>query len=431
MLRTIPVSQLEVGMFIHSFEGSWFDNPFWRSRFLLTDHKQLERIVESGVEQVIINESRGTGLPTVSQTDVAPQPLEASERAPKRVAVSQPPPAPGPRSYLRETPKPSFGRLSTRQRAAQAQKASRIINQSRAAVMNLFQDARLGNAVKGDEMAPLVSQISESVSIDPTIILNMARLKSEDEHSYLHSVAVCALMITLARKMGVPEAQIQEVGMAGLLHDVGKSSIPDSTGSDPGAREKAESAAVQNHPQRGHDILSSSKGVGDIALEVCLRHHEKMDGTGFPGGIRADNFSIFSRMCAICDDYDDLTASRPDRDALSASAALARMQAASGHYDKLILREFVDSLGILPVGSLVRLDRNELAVVLGESPSDYSAPIVRTFKSLDDNRRFESKDIDLGRTRSRKLVGLEDPADLGFYDWKMYSVQLMSKPFAA
>ncbi len=425
MLRTVQTSQLKLGMFIHSMEGSWFDHPFWRSRFLLTEDKQLGLIVASGVDRVTIDESKGKSMPVASSEAGKPS-MRSSLVSPVQMKTL----VARPRSYLHTDTEPSFNRLTPPERAAATRRASGTIKRSRTAVMNLFEDARLGNSVKTRKLAPLVDQISESVSLDPAIMLNMARLKTNDDYTYLHSVAVCALMINLARKMGVPETQIPDVGMAGLLHDIGKESIPESILSKPGQLSEEEWVTVWKHPQRGHDILSASKEVGEIALEVCLRHHEKMDGTGYPGGVAADNFSIFSRMSAVCDVYDAITSQRPYNTPLSASGALAKMQSFSGHFDQLILRDFVDSLGILPVGTLVRLDQDELAMVIGESPSNYAAPIVRSFRSLDEDRDIVPKDIDTGRNRRRKLLAIEDPSDWGFSDWPRFSEELLNKPAA-
>lgn len=410
-------------MFVHSLECSWLDHPFWRSRFLLTDPDQLETILSSDVRWVEIDDRKGKG-------PLKPEPARPSARVKKPSIVSASPKTTIMQPIVHPVERREIKRLAPRERAAEVRRASSAIKRSRTEVMNLFEDARLGNSVKSDKMAPLVERISSSVNIDPTIILNIARLKTKDEYTYLHSVAVCALMINLGRKLRLPEAQIHDIGMAGLLHDVGKTSIPDEILLKPGKLEEAEWTTVRNHPQRGHDILSASEGVSEIALEVCLRHHEKMDGTGYPGKLAAEDLSVFTRMSSICDVYDAITSQRPYNVPLSASRALAKMQSWSGHFDQLILRDFVDSLGILPVGTLVRLDRNELAVVIGESPSDFSAPIVRSFHSLDKDAAIEHQDIDTGRPKSRNLVAVENPEDMGFSDWSATASNLMAKPAA-
>lgn len=424
MRHRIRTSDLELGMFLHSLEGPWLEHPFWRSRFLLTSSDQLEKIRSSGISWATIDDKKGKGLSesASAKTPEKPEP----ERSRRKTVRHDPSPVIARRSNIMPAPQPEIRRLSGRERASAVRKASTVIKHSRTAVMSLFEDARLGNSVKSEKMAPLVDKIADSVDIDPTIILNMARLKTKDEYTYLHSVAVSALMINLARKLKLPEDQIHDIGMAGLLHDVGKTAIPDDILMKPGKLDDAEWTTVRNHPERGHQILSASEGVCDIALEVCLRHHEKMDGTGYPGRLSADNLSLFTRMSAICDVYDALTSQRAYNKPLSASRALAKMQGWSGHFDQLVLRDFVDSLGILPAGTLVRMDEDELAIVIGESSKDYSAPVVRCFHSLDTGKAIKPKVIDTGRKRSRSILAVENPEDLGFADWTAMSRNLLA-----
>ncbi len=428
MLKKIPTRQLEVGMYLHAIEGSYFDHPFWRLRFLLTKEDELAQLAASGIKTVTIDTSRGKDLPgDQCSTDKAGEDagrIEPQYQIPLKSGTS----AQSARVYFRREKGPIVNRLSERERLVELDKAATTIKESRAAVMSLFDDARLGKSVQSKKLAPLVEQISDSVKIDPTIILNVARLKSKDEYTYLHSVAVCALMINLGRRLKVPEHKIEEVGMAGLLHDVGKTSIPESILSKPGKLNEEEWETVRNHPQRGHDILEASEGVTDIALEVCLRHHEKMDGSGYPGNIKADQLSIFSRMSAVCDVYDAITSQRSYNKPLSASQALGKMQSWSGHFDPLVLDEFVDSLGILPIGTLVRLDHDELAIVIGESPADFAAPIVRCFHSLDKNRPVSPDDIDLGSNKLRRLMAVEDPQEQGIGDWSKLAGDLLAAP---
>lgn len=422
MLHKIDVCDLEIGMFIESMEGSWLENPFWRSQFILQKPTQLETLIDGGISWVRINDSKGKGLPaaTVGRVRNSVQTTIGRSKMQKPTAA---------RSYLPNIHEDRFTKLSPRQRAAEIKKAAGTIKRSRVAVENLFADARLGNAVKSKAMVPLIDKISSSVSVDPTIILNIARIKNKDEYTYLHSVSVCALMINLARKLRIPEDRIEDIGMAGLLHDVGKTSISDEILSKPGKLDESEWKTVRDHPQKGHEILAASEGVGEIALEVCLQHHEKIDGTGYPRKLAGDELSIFTRMSTICDVYDALTSQRPYNKPLSASQALAKMQSWSGHFDKRMLADFADSLGILPIGTLVRLKSDELAIVIGESNSDYASPIVRSFRALDKDGPIEPQYIDTGVQKSSRVLAVEDPEDWGFSDWFNFSAGLLQEPF--
>src|SRR5690606_14238117 len=143
---------------------------------------------------------------------------------------------------------------------------------------------------------------------------DILRLKNKNEYTYLHSVAVCTLMVNAARYMGKSEAETRDYGMAGLLHDLGKMGIPDAILNKSGRLTDAEFEAVRNHPEHGYQVLRGSPNVPAMALDVCRHHHEKIDGTGYPFGLPADAISLVSRLGAVCDVYDALTSDRVYKD---------------------------------------------------------------------------------------------------------------------
>jgi putative nucleotidyltransferase with HDIG domain len=423
VLIKLETTKLELGMFVSSIEGSWLDNPFWRPQFLLTKPSEIARLVDSGIEWVMIDDARGKGLSI--DRSIPPPPSSPKPGLP-RPAVARA--GFGRRSQPVEPPVPISGRtpLSARERTAEYRRATGIVNRSRSTVMGMFDGARLGNAVKASKVAPLVEKIAASVDVDPTIILNVTRLKAKDEYTYLHSVAVCTLMIHLARELRLPEEQVHNLGVAGMLHDIGKTAIPEAILQKTEMLDDAEWAEIREHPKRGHAILSASRDINDAALEVCLRHHERMDGTGYPGRIAGDQLGLAARMSSICDVYDAVTSRRSYNDPWSASEALARMDGWQGHFDKLLLRTFTKSLGILPVGTLVRMNYDQLAIVTGESPADFTAPLVRAFHCYNSDTAIPLQDIDTGKDRSRIIFNVEEPADWGFADWPTLSARLLS-----
>jgi len=409
MLVRVATEELQLGMYVHAIEGSWIDHPFWRSRFLLTEQAQLDKVIASDVAHVVID-------------------AERSLVAPRQVEPPRPATLPSLPNSLLALP---GRRMSPRERAAEVRKAASTIRKSKAAVMGMFEDARLGKAIRTGDMAPLVEQISASVAGDPTIILNIARLKNKDEYTYLHSVAVCALMINLARTMGLDESSIRDIGMAGLLHDVGKMAIPDSILLKPGRLDDVEYEAVRNHPRRGHEILCGAQGASEIALDVCLHHHEKMDGTGYPDRLHGVDLSLVARMSSVCDVYDAVTSQRPYNQPWSASQALQLMQGWKGHFDEAVFASFVESLGILPVGTLIRVNSDRLAVVTGESRADFSMPKARIFYSSDKQGDEPPLDIEVSRKVGGYAVSaIENPADWGFHDWAGYSKAILDRALA-
>src|SRR5690606_37008692 len=146
-----------------------------------------------------------------------------------------------------------------------------------------------------------------------------------DEYTYMHSVAVCALMAALARTLGLNEAEQREAATAGLLHDVGKMAIPIEILNKPGRLTDDEFRLIMTHPDAGYVMLMRGGLVPNVALDVCLHHHEKFDGSGYPHGLQGDGISLQARMGALCDVYDAVTSDRPYKKGWNPAEAIHRM----------------------------------------------------------------------------------------------------------
>ena len=393
MLLRVEVDRLRLGMFIESIEGSWLDNPFWRSRFLL-DSENFDRLRRCGISGVTIDTDRGLAPLPVQAPEVAalaPGILDERTMAPAPAAEVEVT-VPAPRRRVRSVPTTEIDR------------AKDTVERSKQAVTAMFGEARMGRAVSVDAAAPLVEEIAASVSRDPSAMVKVTRLKSKNEYTYLHSVAVCALMINLARHIGLPEGEIRTIGMAGLLHDIGKMAIPEGILEKPGRLDDAEVAVVRSHPEKGHAMLIDCPEVSAMALDVCLHHHERIDGLGYPFGLRAGDISLHARMGAICDVYDAITSNRPYKRAWSANDALARMLEWEGHFDPDLLQEFVASIGIHPTGGLVRLRSNRLALVIEGNDDEPTAPRVRAFYDIPQQRFCAQGDFATGDGRNSERI---------------------------
>ena len=394
LLRKILVSQLRFGMYVHALEGSWFDHPFWRGKFLLTDPADLQALRASGIRAVWIDAGKGVDVETATPPAAEAPPLGADTVVPLAV----PPPV---------------QQCSAKE---EMQRATELLRRSRQQVTSVFNEARLGKAVDPQQCQPLVEQISASLARNGSALLSLARLKTKDEYTYMHSVAVCALMVALARQLGLPEDQVHEAGMAGLLHDIGKMAMPLDVLNKPGKLSDDEYAVMRSHPERGHAmLLAAQTSVSDAVLDVCLHHHEKVDGTGYPYRLAGEQISRLARMGAICDVYDAITSNRPYKTAWDASGSLARMAQWHGHFDTQLLHAFVRTVGIYPLGSLVRLQSGRLGVVTEHHPQQLTAPRVKLFYSTRARAAIVPVEMDLSSPQcSDRIVGREDPAAWGF-----------------
>ena len=282
----------------------------------------------------------------------------------------------------------------------------------------MFHEARMGKAVDTAGAQKLVEEISDSVSRNPGALISLARLKTADDYTYMHSVAVCALMVALSKQLGLNEQQTRSAGIAGLLHDLGKALMPMDVLNKPGKLTDEEFAIIKKHPEEGHKLLLSSTGADEIALDVVLHHHEKTDGSGYPKGLKGAEISLFAKMGAVCDVYDAITSNRPYKAGWDPAESLRKMaEWANGHFEQSVFQAFVKSLGIYPIGSLVKLNSGRLGIVIDQTEKSLLTPRIKVFYSTKASSRIKPEIIDLSNPNCQeKIAGREDPAKWKFHD---------------
>jgi putative nucleotidyltransferase with HDIG domain len=398
MLKKISVDQLVAGMYLREFCGSWMEHPFWRTSFVIEDARDIAAIRASSIREVWIDVKKG--LDCAEGVSV-----EASEEEVERELLAA----------------AEIGAPEQRKQVAldaEVTRAARICAKGREAVVSMFQEARMGKAIDADDCAPLVQEISNSVARNPGALISLARLKTADDYTYMHSVAVCALMIALARQLGLDDEETRLAGLAGLLHDMGKAMVPNGVLNKPGKLTDAEFAVIKKHPEYGFEALAKGGNVPEAVLDVCLHHHEKTDGSGYPKGLKAEQISLFAKMGAVCDVYDAITSNRPYKAGWDPAESLRKMaEWARGHFDEAVFHAFVKSLGIYPTGSLVRLESGRLGVVVEQSEKSLLMPKIKVFFSTKSNARIPPEEVDLSRPGVRdKIVGRENPAGHNFPD---------------
>ena len=422
MIKPVPIARARPGMWFHRLGGSGFHHAFVKRGFLL-DARDIEVLAEGGVDELLIDTEKGLDLDddgaagpatgaavadAAASVDVpmeAVQAAAASTEAPAADVPAAPAAAPMPAAPL--APRDSMDQ--------ELHRARRICQDSKAQVIALFNDARLGKAIQPEAVMPMVEEINDSVSRHPDALLSVVRLKNHDEYTYMHSVAVCALMVALARRLGLPEDQVRDAGAAGMLHDLGKAAMPLTVLNKPGALSDDEFKIMKAHPVRGHDMLKQSGTASEAVLDVALHHHEKFDGSGYPHNLKGDAISLMARMGAVCDVYDAITSNRPYKKAWGPAESLQRMVSWKGHFDELVLKAFVRSIGIYPVGALVRLESDRLAVVLEQGEASLLAPKVRIFFNARKREPVFIKDLDLAAPDcGDRIVGLESAEKWNF-----------------
>ncbi len=376
MLKRVPVSQLRIGMYVHELCGSWLDHSFWRSRFLIEHDGHLSRLRGSRLEWVWIDTDRGLDVDE-SASGVPAQAGRSARRAPAEEL------------HPNEESKQAF------------QRAQGVRDASGDVVAQMFDDAQLGRRLDVKQVERLAQDVAGSIEEHPDALTSLARIKRADQFTYMHSVAVSALMTSLARELGHSEDQVRLAGMAGLLHDIGKVEIPEKILNKPGRLTADEFTIIKGHPVHGAALLRKEQDIPPEVVDACLHHHERMDGQGYPDGLAADQISLLARMTAICDVYDAVTSNRPYKKGWDPTFALSKMSEWVGHFDEELLAAFIRAIGKYPVGSILSLTSGELAVVVAQNRDALEAPVVKVFYSnrlcqYVSGRRIDLSDPDCG-----------------------------------
>jgi putative nucleotidyltransferase with HDIG domain len=396
MLKKIHVSDIRLGMFVQELCGSWMDHPFWKKSFKLTDPEELRTLQNCAIQELWIDTSKGLDVNSLAQ-------VISTGEVKKEIELEL--------EHATETPRKSEPRIPIHQELESARK---LQAKSRAAVTSMFNEVRMGNALKVSEAEPLVDEISQSISRNPEAFLNLVRLKNSDDYTYMHSVAVCALMIALGKQLGLTDQSLKDAGTAGLLHDVGKMMIPGKVLNKPGKLTDEEFNIIKEHPRKGWEVLNISTGANAVSLDVCLHHHERVDGKGYPEKISGDELSLFARMGAVCDVYDALTSNRCYKNGWAPAETIRKMaEWKDGHFDERVFHSFVKTIGIYPSGTLVKLKSGRLGVVLEQTEKSLLTPIVKVFFSTKANEPIIPETIDLTKSPD-SIANVEAPEKWGF-----------------
>ena len=251
---------------------------------------------------------------------------------------------------------------------AELPRARHAFKSGETALNALIEDIRHGNTLDMDAVAGAVDSMVDSVLDNPDAMMWIARLREEDIQVYHHGVRVALYLVALGRHLGFPRQELSYLGQIGMLADVGKTKIPRALLEKPGLLSAAEFGLVKEHVNLSLHILNSGPALPPQVLQGISQHHERIDGSGYPNQLKGDKISIYGKMAAIADSFAALITPRPYAKASAPQDALMNLYEWSGtSFHEPLVEQFVQAIGVFPVGSLVELSSGEAAVVIAHN----------------------------------------------------------------
>jgi len=348
----LPVDLLQPGMRVVSLDRPWTQVPVLFQGFTLTGDTQAQ-ILRQYCEWVLVEDEEARLNPVLDQISVR-----------KRRTTE---PLPETRSLPEELPR-----------------AHATWSKTQAFVEEVTRRIEAGNDLNLQGARPIIRECVESVKANASAMFWMSRIKSRDAYTAEHCLRVAIFCVAFARFLGMPDEDLETVGMCGLLHDLGKLKVPDKILNKPGALTPEEYGIMRQHTTLGYELLRADPGLDPIISDVTCHHHERMDGRGYPQQLAEWQISRFARLVSIVDAFDAITSDRCYRDGLPTSDAIRILYRNRGQqFDASMVEAFIRMIGVYPPGSLVELSSGEIAIVVATHPGRKLRPRVEILLDAD------------------------------------------------
>lgn len=308
----------------------------------------------------------------------------------------------------------------------EAKKANKLYKEAKSLQEKAVLDIQAGRKIDVAPFKDVAEGFIDSVFRNQDALTCMTRMRAKDAYLLEHSINVSILMSIFAKHLKLPREVIHELATGALLHDIGKIRVPDEILNKPGKLTDEEFAEIRKHAQHSKDILEES-GLSGLAVEIAGHHHERLDGTGYPFGLKDKELSQHVRMISIVDVYDALTAKRVYKDGMNPIQAFKILKEDAGTgFDTALLNQFIKCIGVHPVGTLVQLQSQKLGIVTRSNFDNPLKPWVKTFYNAKHKHFVEIKDINLAAKHVEDaLVTAIKPEDFNIDLMKFFKTSIM------
>jgi len=401
--KRILIDQLTVGMFIAGLDQPWYRTPFLLHKWLVSNPDDIIQLKRHGIQVVTIDTDRGL--------DVGAAPV-----GPEAAPLPEPPSA------------PEIVEAATNGHSSPAAAAAATYREAMEAVKRVFTDLEAGQLPKITALKPVVSKLLKQIVEHPEAMMIqfcLDKMRRFDGTLANHGMDVCVLTLILAVENSCTEDEMEALGLGALLHDIGFVRLPRNLYRKTSPLTEQEQVLMRQHPQLAATVLTKIDLLPEAVSHIIAQHHEFQDGSGYPKLVKPGGLSPLAQLMALADTYDDLVTSRYGRAPLLPHDAIRQLfvLGAKGRYDKNLVEVAIKMLGVYPLGSLIKLNTNECAVVIGLNHEDRLRPRIRIIRGPDGEIQSPPVESDLqnqatdqpARTILRALDPRQEQIDLPQY----------------
>lgn len=399
MRKKVAVEELRVGMFVAELDRPWRETPFMFQGFEIRsddDIAELRRHCQH--VYIVVADALKDPAPRRPIVEHATPVIITTETAPTHPRFDE-------HDLMRRVSDARFPATYSDHTTLEQEigEVRQTYSQAGAAIKNIMEDVRLGKAIDGAGAKQFVGKLADSVLRNPDALTCFIQLKKKDEYTAMHSLRVCILAIAFGRHLGLPSTELQTLGIGAMLHDVGKMKVPLDILNKPGELSEREYDLMKTHVPHGVDILEKTDGIPQTAIQVARCHHERYGGGGYINGFKGDQIGLFGMIGGIVDCYDAITSDRSYHAGLSSHLTLKQMYGWRGRdFHAGLVEQFIQCMGIYPIGSVVALNTGEVGVVVTMNRMRRLKPRIALVRKSDGTLYNASTIVDLMSCKTRE-----------------------------
>lgn len=377
-LQTIKIDQLSLGMYVVSIVDD--SNLEMKSEGYISQQESIIQLKKARIISVVVDPSRQKKAEQIdrvfSNITTSPAPEPKKIKAPSKISLDD-----------------------------EMGKANQLYENAKGLQGKILDSVKLEKALKTENITQTTDALVDSVFRNQDALSCLTRIQSKDSYLLEHSLNVSILMSVFAKHLGYEKRFIQEIALGAFLHDIGKVLIPQEILNKRSAHNEKELKVLRSHVPLGLKILEDSPNISHIAMKMVREHHERLDGSGHPKGIKGDEISKYGRMIAIVDSYDAMTCERPFKKGVHPISAFKTLIAeAPSQYDEELVEKFIQCLGVYPVGTLVKLNSGKLGLISQLNKQKPLHPYVKVFYNTRLSQAIPIEEINLAKSKYKDQI---------------------------